>query len=159
MPIEFFRPLFKWCDSTAVGAWVRGGTWEFPIIETFHILALAVLFGSVTVISLRLMRVLMKGWTVCGITKEVTPYLNWSLGTILVSGYLLWSSEALKTLDNIAFWIKVTLLFSAIIFHFLVVRPMTRAEEVSRTKGLIVGGLSLVLWLGIGLAGRAIAFV
>jgi len=141
------------------GAWVRSGTWQFPMIETIHILALAMLFGCVTIISLRLMHVLMKGWTVSGIAKEVTPYLNWSLITILVTGVLLWLSEAMKTLDNIAFWTKVVLLFSAISFHFAVVRPMTRADEVSPAKGFIVGAVSLVLWLGIGCSGRAIAFV
>jgi len=159
MPIHFFKPFFQWCDSTMLGAWVRSSTWQFPMIETIHILSLALLYGCVTVISLRLMGLLMKGWTVNGITKEVTPYLNWSLAIILVTGTLLFLSEAVKTLDNIAFWTKVTLLFSAIIFHFAVVRRVTRADQVSRGTGLFVGALSLFLWLGIGCAGRAIAFV
>jgi hypothetical protein len=159
MPTVFFRPFFKWCDSSMLGAWVRSGTWQFPMIETIHILALAMLYGCVVIISLRLMHVLMKGWTVSGITSEVTPYLNWSLATILVSGTLLYLSEAIKTLDNPAFWIKILLLLSAIVFHFAVVRPVARAQEVSSAKGFVVGLVSLVLWLGIGCAGRAIAFV
>lgn len=159
MPTDFFRPFFTWCDSTILGAWVRSGTWQFPMIETIHILALAMLYGCVVIISLRLMHVLMRGWTVSGITSEVTPYLNWSLAIILVSGTLLFLSEALKTLANPAFWTKVVLLFSAIIFHFTVVRPVTRSDEVSSAKGFVVGLVSLVLWLGIGCAGRAIAFV
>lgn len=157
--VHFVRPFFKWCDGTMLGAWVRSGTWQFPMIETFHILALAMLYGCVAVISLRLMGLLMRGWTVSGITKEVTPYLNWSLAVILTSGTLLYLSEAMKTVDNPAFWTKVTLLFLALIFHFTVVRRVTRADEVSRVKGFVVGAVSLVLWLGIGLAGRAIAFV
>lgn len=159
MPIHFFKPFFDWCDATMLGAWVRSGTWQFPMIETIHILSLAMLYGCIAVISLRLMGVLMKGWTVRGITREVTPYVNWSLGIILVTGTLLWLSEATKTLDNIAFWTKVTLLLSALIFHFAVVRRVTRADQVSRGTGMFVGALSLFLWLGIGCAGRAIAFV
>jgi hypothetical protein len=159
MPTVFFRPFFKWCDSSMLGAWVRSGTWQFPMIETIHILALALLYGCVVMISLRLMHVLMRGWKVSGIASEVNPYLNWSLATILVSGAMLYSSEAMKTIDNPAFWIKIVLLFSAIIFHFAVVRPMARADEVSGAKGFVVGFVSLVLWLGIGCAGRAIAFV
>ena len=156
---HYIKLFFQWCDSTMAGAWVRSGTWQFPMIETIHILSLAMLYGCMAVISLRLMGILMKGWTVSGITREVTPYVNWSLGIILFTGTLLWLSEATKTLDNIAFWTKVVLLFSAIIFHFLVVRPVTRREEVSRGTGMFVGALSLFLWLGIGCAGRAIAFV
>jgi hypothetical protein len=156
---HFIKLFFEWCDGTMAGAWVRSGTWQFPMIETIHILSLAMLYGCVVVISLRLMGVLMKGWTVSGITREVTPYANWSLGIILVTGTLLWLSEATKTFDNIAFWTKVVLLFSAIVFHFSVVRRVTRNEEVSRGTGFFVGALSLFLWLGIGCAGRAIAFV
>jgi|SRR5215472_533861 hypothetical protein len=159
MAFHYVRLFFQWCDGTALGAWVRGSTWQFPMIETIHILSLAMLYGCIAVISLRLMGLLMKGWTVRNITREVTPYLNWSLGIILVTGTMLWLSEAMKTIDNIAFWTKVVLLFSAIIFHFAVVRRVTRADQVSRGTGFFVGALSLFLWLGIGCAGRAIAFV
>ena len=101
----------------------------------------------------------MTGWTVAGITREVTPWLNSSLAVILTSGTLLYLSEAVKSFDNAAFWIKVDLLFAALLFHFTVVRKVTRAAEVTRAKGLTVGMISLVLWLGIGCAGRAIGFV
>jgi hypothetical protein len=45
------------------------------------------------------------------------------------------------------------------LFHFIVVRKVTKSDQVSRATGLLVGGTSLVLWLGIGCAGRAIGFV
>lgn len=159
MQITYLRPFFKWCDHTAISDWVRGGTWEFPIIETIHILALALLYGCVVILSLRLMGLLMRGWTVAGLAKEVTPWLNRSLIVILVSGAMLYSSEATKAYDNVAFWLKIYLLFAALVFHFGVVRRMTRADEVPRAAGFVVGGLSLLLWLGIGCAGRAIGFV
>jgi hypothetical protein len=129
------------------------------MIETIHILALAMLYGCVVVISLRLMGVLMSGWTVAGITREVTPFLNVSLAVILISGTLLYLSEAIKAFDNAAFWVKIELLFAALVFHFAVVRRVTKADRVSRATGLTVGIISLVLWLGIGCAGRAIGFV
>jgi hypothetical protein len=159
MKMDFLLPFFKWCDATFLGRWVSGGTWEFPMIETIHILALAMLYGCMVVISLRLMGVLMRGWTVSAITREVTPWFNGSLAVILTSGTLLYLSEAMKTFNNAAFWIKVELLFTALLFHFLVVRRVARAENVSRSTGFIVGSISLVLWLGIGCAGRAIGFV
>jgi hypothetical protein len=159
MPLEFTYPLFKWCDSTAIGQFMRAGTWEFPIVETFHILSLAVLIGNVVVINLRLMGVLMKGWTVAGLMGELRPYLNWSLIVILVTGVLLFLSEAEKAFFNPAFWVKIYLLFAAILFHYLVVRRVAKADQVSRGAGSVVGVTSLILWLGIGWAGRAIAFV
>lgn len=159
MKLDFLFPFFKWCDTTMLGHWVSGGTWEFPIIETVHILALAMLYGCVVVISLRLMGIMMRGWTVAGITREVTPFLNVSLAVILISGTLLYLSEAMKAFENAAFWLKVDLLFAALVFHFAVVRRVTKADQVSRATGMTVGIISLALWLGIGCAGRAIGFV
>jgi hypothetical protein len=159
LQLTFLRPFFEWCDDTFLGKWVRGGTWEFPIIETIHILALAILIGCVTVVSLRLMGVLMKGWTVVELNREIGPYLNWSLAIILVSGTLLYLSEAIKAFENPAFWVKVYLLIAALIFQFTVVRSTAQAKEVPPMKGKIVGLTSLLLWVGIGWAGRAIGFV
>jgi len=159
MPLHFLFPFFKWCDGTLLGQWVRSGTWEFPMMETIHILALAMLFGCVVVVDLRLMGILMRGWTVNHLAQEVRPYLNGSLVIILATGAALYASEALKAFDNSAFWIKVYLLTGALVFHFTVVRRLTKNEEVSPGTGKIVGLISLVLWLGVGSAGRAIGFV
>ncbi len=156
---KFLLPFFIWSDHTAVGEYVRSSTWQFPLIETVHILSLAMLVASVVVLNLRLMGLLMKKWTVHALMDEVRPYLNWSLAIILVSGALLWASEAAKTFDNAAFAVKVYLLIAAIVFHYSVVRPMAKADEVAPATGKIVGFVSLFLWLGIGWAGRAIAFV
>lgn len=159
MPLHFLLPFFKWCDTTAVGQYMRSGTWQFPLVETIHILSLAVLIGVVVVMDLRLMGLLMRGWTVAGLTRELTPYLNASLATIVASGVLLYLSEALKTFDNPAFWIKIYALLGAIAFQYAVVRRVAKADQVSPRVGWTVGVVSLVLWLGIGWAGRAIAFV
>jgi len=159
MQLVFLAPFFQWCDKTLLGQWVRGGRWEFPLIETLHILALTMLYGCVVVLSLRLMGVLMRGWTLPSLTREVTPWLNWSLGTILVTGTLLYLSEATKAFGNDAFWLKIYLITAALIFHFTVFRKVTHAPIERPGAGKLVGALSLFLWLGIGCAGRAIGFV
>jgi hypothetical protein len=138
---------------------MRGGTWEFPIVESIHIFALAILVGSIVVIDLRLMGVLMHGWKVAGLARELRPYFNWSLVIILITGVLLFLSEALKAYTNGAFWVKVYLLAAALTFHFTAVRKAAKAEEVSLGTGRVVGLISLVLWVGVGWAGRAIGFV
>ena len=39
---ESFLPFFEWCGNTWLGTTVRDTVWAFPVIETFHLLALAV---------------------------------------------------------------------------------------------------------------------
>ena len=159
MQLQFLLPFFQWCDKTMLGQFVRGGRWEFPLIETLHILSLTMLYGCVVILSLRLMGVLMKGWSVAHLAEEVSPWLHTSLAIILVTGTLLYLSEASKAFGNDAFWVKVYLLTAALIFHFTVFRRVTRLSEVSPGTGKLVGALSIFLWLGIGCAGRAIGFV
>jgi len=79
---------------------------------------------------------------------------------IAISGVLLLSEEALKCYYNPAFRWKMLLLFLAVSFYFTLHRKVvrsaaTRASMLSRAAAI----LSLVLWLGVGLAGRVIGFL
>jgi hypothetical protein len=159
MPLEFTLPFFQWCDDTRLGQWVRGGQWEFPIIESIHILALTLLFAIVVVINLRLMGLMMKGWAVSELTGELSKYLNASIVVILITGTLLFLSEALKAFDNPAFWFKAYLLVATLIFHFTIYNKTIHQDEVAPSRGWTMGLLSLFGWIGLGWAGRAIGFV
>ena len=44
---ESFLPFFQWCEHTWLGTIVRDTVWAFPVIETFHLLALAATFAIV----------------------------------------------------------------------------------------------------------------
>jgi hypothetical protein len=49
------RPFFEWCDKLAISEAIRNSKILFPVVETFHLLALTVLLGSVLLVALRLM--------------------------------------------------------------------------------------------------------
>ena len=42
-------------ESTALGLAMRQSTWLYPAVETAHIIGLALLFGSIAVLDLRLL--------------------------------------------------------------------------------------------------------
>ena len=68
--MHFLLPFFKWCDSTWLGETIRGSRIYFPIIETFHLLALTILFGAVLVLNLRMCGLMMKTQPVQQVAKE-----------------------------------------------------------------------------------------
>ena len=150
--------FFEWCDKTALGEFVRGNTWAFPLIETIHIVALAVLLGSLFLIDLGLMGVKMRGLFPARIGRELNAYIDWSIVVIIVTGILLFLSEALKAYDNAAFWPKITLLAIALVYHYTVHRRALRTETPP-AWGKVAGAASLLLWFSVGAAGRAIGFV
>jgi hypothetical protein len=149
-------PFFKWCDATSLGQAIRGVTWAFPLIETIHIVALIALVGGVLMIDISLLGGLRR-MTPAHITKTVRPYVNWGLAIMLITGTLLFLSEALKCYDNDAFRPKITLLTLAIVWLYTVHRRAERSETPG--SGKIAAIVSMVLWFGVGAAGRAIGFV
>ena len=160
--MEALLPFFQWCDATTVSGWIRESRWIFPLIETFHILALTVLFGTVLAIDLRLMGAGLKSQPVSAIARHLGPWMRGSLAVILVSGVLLFLSEAMKCYGNDAFRFKMVALLLALGFQFTVFAYVTSPAGEVRVRPIgrkAVALVSMALWLGVGIGGRAIGFV
>jgi hypothetical protein len=150
-------PFFVWCNDTAVGTGIRESAWLFPVIEVFHLLALAVLGGAVLSVDLRLLGLGVTAIPVSRLAASVRPWLLSSLVVIFVSGGLLFLSEALKCYENPAFWLKLAFLTLALLFALFVRARWTRDEDASGGARL-VALISMTLWTGVGVAGRGIGF-
>jgi uncharacterized protein DUF6644 len=158
--MQALLPFFEWCESTWLGETIRKSLISFAVLETFHLLALTVLFGSIIMLSLRLCRITLTNEPVQVLAKELAPWAFWSLIVMIGSGVLLFLSEALKCYASAPFRVKMAFLFTALIFHFTVQRRITRADrEPGLFLGAAVGGINFLLWLGVGLGGRAIGFI
>ena len=158
--MHYLLPFFKWSDSTWLGVTMRGSRLYFPMVETFHLLALTLLFGSIVMLNLRLCGLMMKNLPVRQVYRDLSPWLLWSLAAILVSGFMLFTAEAMKCYSSEPFQVKMLFLFTAMAYHFTIYRKLTRTErEPRRVWGVTAGLVSIALWLGVGLGGRAIAFL
>jgi hypothetical protein len=152
-------PFFVWCNDTAVATAVRDSAWLFPVIEVFHLLALAVLGGAVLSVDLRLLGLGVTAVPVSRLAAAVRPWLLSSLAVIFVSGGLLFLSEALKCYENPAFRLKLAFLSLALLFAALVRTRWTReGAAASPATGRLVALVSITLWTGVGIAGRGIGF-
>ena len=47
--------FFEWCEDTAVGHAIRDSLWPFPVIESVHLLALALIGVAILLVDLRLL--------------------------------------------------------------------------------------------------------
>lgn len=151
------KPFFEWADGLALSAWIRDSRVLFPVIEVVHILALTVLLGSIVVLSMRLMGAGLKQIPVKKLAETLAPFTNWGLLTMLLSGSLLFGSEALKCYENPPFFFKMATLALALVFHFTVMRPALKAEPGRVRAGATAIG-ALLLWFAVGVGGRAIGF-
>jgi hypothetical protein len=158
--MEPLLPFFKWCDGSWLGETIRNSQTLFPIIETFHLFALTILLGTTIIVSLRLFGVMFRSQTVPDLAREIRPWNRWSLGVMLVTGSLLFTSEALKCYGNTSFQAKMLFLFAALAFHFTIFRKVTSGEwRTSVLWNKFTATASLALWFSVGLAGRGIGFL
>src|SRR5689334_9904285 len=123
---QSLRPFFQWADDLWIGHAISGTIWAFPLIETIHILAMAIMFVAMAVIDLRLLGFLLKNKPVPYLAKILQPYMDWGLITMLVSGFLLFTSEAMKCYVNDGFRAKMLVLVPAVLFQFTIFRWVTR---------------------------------
>jgi hypothetical protein len=89
--------------------------------------------------------------------------MPWSVGAAvltIVTGILLFLSEAMKCYSNAAFPYKMWFLLGGIMLYFVTQRKITSpSSRLSSAQMKVIAVLFLVLWYGVAIAGRAIAFV
>jgi len=152
--------FFAWCHDSAISEWINDSTWAFAIIETFHILALTVLLGTIVALDLRLLGVRSSRQSTAELAKELTPYTIIALVVLIVTGIPMFMSQAIRYSQSVSFLVKMTLLIFTIVFHFTIYRNVTMAGIGKRGRsGRLAASLSLICWFGIALAGRSIAFL
>ena len=135
--------------------------WAFAVTEMVHLIALASLGGSVLLLDLRLLGVVLKRESAAAISRDLARILLISLTLMILSGIGLLSEEAMKCYYSPAFRWKMALLAAAIVFYFTTHRRAalqadTRAADLSQR---VIAIVSLLLWLGVGVAGRAIGLI
>lgn len=153
-------PVFQWLENTAVGSTVRGSMWLFPAIEGVHLMAFAVIGGAIVLVDLRLLGLGLRHQPIAVVAREAQRWLLASLTVMVVSGALLFLSEAVKCYYSQPFWVKMSALFLAILFTFTVRRRTVATDTVpaSRLRSCLVGLASLALWGAVAWGGRWIGF-
>jgi uncharacterized membrane protein YhdT len=152
--------FFQWCEASGIGETIRKSSWLFPVIEAIHLLGLGVIGGAVLVVDLRLLGLGLRRQSAAQLTRDAQPWLVGSLVLMIITGGLLFLSEAIKCYYHDAFWFKMSCLFLAIVFTFTIQRKVTMSDE-SRLRPLwskVVAVVSVLLWAGVGIGGRWIGF-
>jgi hypothetical protein len=152
-------PLFQWFEATTPGTIVRESIWMFPMIQCFHLLALSLLGGTVLALDMRMLGLGLTATPIAELGRKLHPWMKLGLIVIVVSGVLMFLSEAIKCFYSPPFFYKITLLILATIFTFTFRQRVVESSETATPVRLKLTALiSLALWFGVGFSGRWIAF-
>ncbi|KAA6456687.1 hypothetical protein DYQ86_24825 [Acidobacteria bacterium AB60] len=150
--------------DSGFGTVIRESDYAYSIIESVHVIAITVVVGTIAVLDLRMLGIVLRPIAITRIARAVFP-LTWTgFAIMFVSGFMLFWAEAAKMYTNPAFRTKLILLalvgLNPLIFHTTVYRRVHEWEKlpVSPWRARTAAALSLTLWGGIIIAGRAIAY-
>jgi hypothetical protein len=134
------------------------------VVETIHVLTLTLFLGFTVLLDLRLLGVSMRRRRVSEVVQELNPWLVGGFLVMIVTGVLLFCGDPVAFYNSIFFKVKMLILLLAglnvWLFNATVGRKVAEweidAETPGRAKAAAV--VSLVLWVAIVAAGRAIAY-
>ena len=156
--------FMQWLNDTAFSITMRDSTWAEPVVETIHVLTLTLFLGFTVLLDLRLLDVSMHRRKVSDVVEELNPWLMGGFLVMIVTGVLLFCGDPVAFYNSIFFKVKMLMLLLAglnvWLFNATVGRKVAEweieAETPGRAKAAAV--VSLVLWVAIVAAGRAIAY-
>ena len=133
-------------------------------MQTVHLIGIALLFGSIAVVDLRLLG-LSRTLSLQGLERHALPWTGLGFVLAALSGGLLFSAHASDYLAKPVFGIKLALIViaggNALAFHWLSNGPGDRLhpDAPQRRAARIAGASSLVLWVSIITCGRLLAYL
>lgn len=151
-------------SNSAACQWLQSHFFAIPILQTIHILAIAILFGSSVMINMQILGLTGRTRTLAQTFERFQPWIWSGLITLIVTGVLLVVSEPIRNMINPYFWIKMTALLIAILLSFwfqgaVRARAVQGGAAVSHDGMIRTGAvLLIILWCVVMAGGRWIAY-
>jgi hypothetical protein len=150
---------------TDTSTFIRDVSWIIPLVQTIHIIALAIVFSSGAIFALASLGLIRTGWSLGQWVGRLYRWMWVSLGVLLVSGVILIVGEPERSMLNPIFQLKMLLLIGALAATIRLAGRVRQADRVAGQPVAVVDGQSrilaivaLLLWVGIMSAGRWIAY-
>jgi hypothetical protein len=157
-----------WLSDTPPSVFVREHFYLIPILQTAHILSIAMAFGSAMMVNGHILGIGRIHATLVEVVRRFIPWLWSALTLLIVSGAGLVISDPPRELLNAVFWIKMILVVVVTLLSAGFQRAATRRigmrgeglASADAGAGLRTGAIGIsLLWCATMIAGRWIYYV
>jgi hypothetical protein len=134
------------------------------LLECVHVVAIAVVVGTITIVDLRLLGYRSHRRGVRQLVRDLVPYTWAGFGVAVLAGGLLFLSNAPKYAHNTQFQLKMLVILAAALnmalFHLTIYRRVAEWDQRSPPPAAarIAGATSLGLWVTVIFLGRWVGF-
>lgn len=142
---------------------LRRSRWVYPLVNTGHIIGLALLFGSIIPLDLRMLG-LWRSIRLEAFSRVLLPVAFTGLVLAIITGFLLFSVRAQKYALLPVFQAKLVLIFAAIANALLLHASTVWAGQQGNTvlwppwRLRLAAVLSMGLWTSVIICGRMIGY-
>jgi hypothetical protein len=157
-------PWLQSLENSGLAASLRYSLYLFPFLESIHVMALALVFGTILVVDLRMLGLASTHRPFSRISSELLK-ITWSaFGVSALTGALMFVTNARVYFHNTSFRVKMLLLLLAginmAVFHLTAGRSPVRwdRDPAAPRLGRLTAAVSISLWVAIIVAGRVIGF-
>jgi hypothetical protein len=156
--------ILKSIEGWKLATAIREGLYSFPMLESIHVIGLAIVFGTILIIDLRLLGVASTNRPFQRMAPEIIKWTWVGFAITLLTGALMFTTNATVYYHNTYFRVKMLLLLLAGvnmgIFESTTGRAVAKwGEQVpTPSPARIAAKVSLALWVAIILMGRLIGF-
>ncbi len=161
---DWLLALARFLDGQAWSTSLHESLYLYAWIETTHVLTLMVFLGMLFTIDLRMLGLAFREVPASRLAASLDRPMLFGFVVMVITGLLLYYAIPVRTTQSIWFRIKVVLMVAAGINAWLFRSRLRGAgpdwDTAPRApRPLRVGaGLSLALWAGVVVSGRAIAY-
>lgn len=156
--------FLKALEISGLATRIRGSLWLFPLIESTHVIALTLVFGTIAVIDLRLLGVASTERSFKRMASDILKWTWAAFALAALTGSLMFITNARVYYHNFFFRIKMLLLvltgLNMLVFELTAGRAIHRWDGARSAPpaGKVAAALSLAIWISIIFMGRMIGF-
>jgi hypothetical protein len=151
-------------ESSGIATGIRNSLYIFPLIESTHVFGLAMVFGTIAIIDLRLLGIASTRRSFRRVASDILKWTWVAFGVTAATGALMFVTNAGVYYHNFFFRTKMLMLALAginmLVFELTAGRSIHRWDKAPSAPliGRTTAALSLVIWITIIFLGRWIGF-
>ena len=163
------EPIAMWLAGTAASDVIQKTLWVIPLMQTIHILSVAMVFTSVVMIEFRILGV-TKSQTVAQAAHRFVPWIFGGIVVLALTGGVLIVGEPKRSLPSYEFQMKMVCLAIAVAFTLAFAHSVRRHAPIWETVGgptqnvsaralvNVLAVVALLVWSMVVVYGRWIAY-
>jgi hypothetical protein len=149
----------EWIYGTALSSAIRDNSWVVPLVQSIHIIAIAVVVGCALVTELRILGIVAPDESMEVVAQRYLPWMWRALAVLLATGLVMIIGEPERTLSNVTFWIKMALVSTGVLASLGLRKPLLRpSNPTDNAPAKVLAWTLLALWVAVIFCGRWIAY-